>query len=103
EDKWILSLLNRTISEVRKHLEEYSFDKAAQLSYDFFWKDFCAYYVELSKPALFGKQGNRENKQKILTIVLCAVCRLLHPMAPFITEEIFSHLKRIFHGAPKTS
>ncbi len=101
EDKWILSVLNRTILDVRKHLDNYAFDKAAQLSYEFFWKDFCAYYVELVKPVLFGKEGDeslRANKQRLLLVVLLSVTRLLHPMAPFITEEIFSHIKALFHN-----
>ncbi len=101
EDRWILSLLNRTIQNVNEHLSSYAFDKAALTSYDFFWKEFCAYYVELVKPVLFGKAGSvdsRITKQKILTIVLCAVVRLLHPMAPFITEELFQILKMKFSG-----
>lgn len=96
EDKWILSLLNRTVQEVNQHLASYSFDKAALIAYDFFWKDLCAYYLELSKPVLSGKTGSialKENKQKILSILLCTVLRLLHPMAPFITEELFFVLK----------
>lgn len=100
EDKWILSLLNRTIQDVEKNLADYMFDKAASTAYDFFWKEFCAYYIELVKPILFGKAGTEEQrilKQKILCIVLCNVIRLLHPMAPFITEELFQMLKSKFH------
>ena len=96
EDRWILSLLNRTIQEVNKHLTDYAFDRAATTAYDFFWKEFCAYYVELVKPVLFGKTGTpeeKETKQKILSIVLCHTVRLMHPMAPFITEELFQMLK----------
>jgi valyl-tRNA synthetase len=99
EDRWILSLLNRTIGEVITHLEDYAFDKAALLAYDFFWKEFCAYYLEMTKPILFGKSGSdkeRANKQKILVIAICSVIRLLHPMAPFITEELFQRLKERF-------
>lgn len=101
EDKWILSLLNRTIAEVNRHLDEYAFDKAATLAYDFFWKEFCAYYVELVKPILFGKKGTPEQKivkQKILVILVCASLRLMHPMAPFITEELFQVLRHKFPG-----
>ncbi len=96
EDKWILSLLNRIIRDVNAHLMAYAFDKAALAAYDFFWKEFCAYYVELTKPILFGKRGTpeeRKNKQKILFVILCNSLRLLHPMAPFITEELFQVLK----------
>lgn len=105
EDKWILSLLNRTIADVTTHLNAYAFDKAATESYEFFWKEFCAYYVEMTKPYLFGKVGTpeqRENKQKLLLVILGAVVRLMHPMAPFITEEIYSYLKEITQGAKTT-
>ncbi len=101
EDRWILSLMNRTIQDVEKHLSDYSFDKAATGAYDFFWKEFCAYYVELVKPILFGKAGTEEEritKQKILCIVLCNTIRLMHPMAPFITEELFQLLKQKLSG-----
>jgi len=97
EDRWILSRLGRVIWQVSTNLLHYAFDKAALSAYDFFWKEFCAYYVEISKPILFGKAGTSEekaNKQKILFVVLTAAVRLLHPMAPFITEELFSLLKK---------
>ncbi len=96
EDKWIISLLNRTVQDVNKHLADYAFDRAAMTAYDFFWKEFCAYYVELVKPVLFGKAGTpdqKATKQKILSIVLSNAIRLMHPMAPFITEELFQMLK----------
>ncbi len=103
EDRWILSLLNRTIQDVGSDLTNYAFDKAATRAYEFFWKDFCAYYLELTKPVLFGKAGtpaDKENKQKILLIVLCNAVRLMHPMAPFITEELFQELKTRFAHLP---
>lgn len=96
EDRWILSVLNRTVRDVNKHLTAYAFDRASGCAYDFYWNEFCSYYLEISKPVLFGKVGNaddRKNKQKILAIVLCSAVRLLHPMAPFITEELFQQLK----------
>ncbi|MBS0647652.1 MAG: valine--tRNA ligase [Verrucomicrobia bacterium] len=99
EDRWMLSRLNRIIQEVNASLKDYSFDKAALAAYDFFWKEFCAYYLEMTKPVLFGKLGTpaeRSNKQKILLVVLCNAVRLLHPMAPFITEELFQLLKKQF-------
>lgn len=104
EDRWILSLLNRTIQDVEKSLTDYAFDRAAMTAYEFFWKEFCAYYVELVKPILFGKMGTEEQratKQKILCIVLCNALRLMHPMAPFITEELFQILKAKFSGLAK--
>lgn len=99
EDRWILSVLNRSVKEVNEKLALYQFDQAAKSAYDFFWKEFCAYYVEISKPVLFGKTGTEEeckNKQKLLIIVLCQALRLLHPMVPFITEELFQKLKAAF-------
>lgn len=106
EDQWILSLLNRTVEQMREAIDTYSFDKAAMLAYDFFWKDFCAYYVELVKPILSGKTGSQEDrncKQKILTLVLLTTLRLMHPMAPFVTEELFQKLKSKFVGVVQTS
>lgn len=101
EDNWILSRINQTIVKENEHLENYQFDKAATLPYDFFWNDFCSNYIELVKPVLFGNVGSkelRENKQKLLVIILLDVIRLLHPIAPFITEEIFQILKKRFEN-----
>ena len=101
EDRWILSVLHRTVQSVNRHLERYEFDQAAMEAYDFFWKEFCAYYVEISKPVLFGKAGTpqmRANKQKLLVVVLCQAIRLIHPIAPFITEELFQIMKDRFKG-----
>ena len=96
EDQWILSVLNRRIEEMNTHLKGYHFDRAAMCSYNFFWDEFCAYYVEMSKPTLFGRGGDIKHKQKMLTIILLASLRLMHPIAPFITEEIFHLLKERF-------
>jgi valyl-tRNA synthetase len=101
EDRWILSRLTQTVKSVQLHLEKYEFDQAALEAYDFFWKEFCAYYVEISKPLLFNKTGTpaeRLNKQKLLVIVLCQALRLIHPMAPFITEELFHILQEHLQG-----
>lgn len=98
EDRWILSVLNKVVGEVNNKLANYQFDQAALEAYDFFWKDFCSYYLEIAKPVLFGKQGqpeDRKNKQKLLTIILCQAMRLIHPMAPFISEELFQRLKSL--------
>ena len=106
EDRWILSLLNRNIQNVRSFLDQHAYDRAALSAYNFFRKEFCSYYLELVKPILFGKTGDgeiKENKQKLLVILLCHIVRLLHPMAPFITEELFSLLKKHFSAAKATS
>jgi valyl-tRNA synthetase len=101
EDRWILSKLNHTIQNVNDKLNNYLFDQAALEAYDFYWKELCAYYLEIAKPILFGKSGTpgeRKNKQKLLTIILCQAIRLIHPMAPFISEELFQHMKERFSG-----
>ncbi|MBS0636836.1 MAG: class I tRNA ligase family protein, partial [Verrucomicrobia bacterium] len=82
-------------------LAVYSFDRATTSAYDFFWNEFCAYYLEIIKPVLFKKAGNEEirvNKQKLLVILLLQAVRLLHPMAPYITEELFQLLKERFQA-----
>lgn len=97
EDRWILSVLNKVAREVNENLSKYQFDQAAIEAYDFFWKEFCSYYLEIAKPTLFGKTGTnaeRKNKQKILAIILGQSMRLIHPMAPFISEELFQELKK---------
>jgi len=102
EDKWILSKVNRTIVNMNKNFEGYHFDRAASEGYDFFWNDFCSNYLEMVKPALFKKAFTPEirlNKMKLLVIVLGDIIRLLHPIAPFITEEVFSYLQNYFKGA----
>lgn len=101
EDRWILSALSKTVGDVNRSLENYQFDQAATKAYDFYWSEFCSYYLEISKPVLFGKQGTaeeRKNKQKLLVILLLQALRLIHPMAPFITEELFQRVKERFSG-----
>lgn len=95
EDRWILSKLNNVVKSVNDKFTNYLFDQAALQAYDFFWRDFCSFYVEIAKPALFGKTTptDRLNKQKLLAIILCQALRLLHPIAPFITEELFHALR----------
>ena len=97
EDRWILSRLNRIIASTQKQIATYEFANAAMNAYHFFWDEFCAYYVEISKPYLFGKAGTeseQENKKKLLTIILSNCILLLHPIVPHITEEIFSLLPK---------
>lgn len=104
DDRWILSLLCRTTQEINECLEKYTFDRAATRAYEFYWNDFCANYVELAKPVLFGKVGTaalKANKQRLLVILLCNAIRLMHPISPFITEEIFSKLKEKFGSLKK--
>lgn len=102
EDAWILTEGNRLIEKTSENLRAYRFDEAALGAYNFFWNLFCADYVEIVKPVLFGKRGEKadqRNKQKILVHTLLLAIRLLHPMAPFITEELFALLKERFPSA----
>lgn len=98
EDRWILSRIEHVANSVSISLTKYAFDKAAQEAYDFYWNEFCAYYVELSKPAFFGKKGEAESsKKKLINLyVLLSAVRILHPFAPYITEELFQTIKKRF-------
>ncbi len=94
-DQWIQVKLNETIINIRKNLDNYNFDVAASSVYKFFWYEFCDWYLELTKPVLYGKKGDteeREHTQKTLLFVLKTVLKLLHPFMPFITEEIWQRL-----------
>lgn len=92
EDEWIISRLSAATQTVHDQLSTYAFDKAASTCYNFFWNEFCAYYVEMCKPTLFAKK-NHQTKQALLAIVLAHALALLHPIAPFVTEELFATLK----------
>ncbi|NLT58756.1 MAG: valine--tRNA ligase [Clostridiales bacterium] len=95
EDRWILSKLARLIGEATENLDNYDFGVALGKLYDFFWDDFCDWYIELVKTRLFdeaGSEASRQTVQQVLVHVLSAALRLLHPFMPFITEEIYQAL-----------
>ena len=97
EDEWIFMRLNKVILETTKSLKSYEFDKALKLAYEFFWDDFCAYYLEIAKHFIYKENKSKTIlKQKILLIVLNNSIRLLHPFAPFITEKIFLYMKSLY-------
>jgi len=93
EDKWILSRFNRVAADVNDALETYRFHEAANRIYDFFWGEFCDWYLELIKPRLNVDEGSDKSAAKIacanLVNLFDASLRLLHPVMPFITEEIW--------------
>jgi len=94
-DRWILSRLNNTIKNVNKGLENYRFDEVARIIYNFTWKDFCDWYIELIKERLYeGIEFEREVALKTGIFVLKTLLKLLHPYAPFITEEIYQKIKK---------
>jgi valyl-tRNA synthetase len=91
-DRWIRSRLGATVEDVRARLGEYRFDLAAQSLYEFAWYEYCDWYLELSKPTLQSEQSSDAQKRgtrETLATVLEAYLRLLHPLMPFITEEIW--------------
>jgi valyl-tRNA synthetase len=89
-DRWILSRLNETIAEADALLESYEFSRACELIYHFAWDDLCDWYLELSKEAFAS--SNKESSQRVLGHVLDQLMRLLHPVMPFITEELWCTL-----------
>ncbi|MFH1994221.1 MAG: valine--tRNA ligase, partial [Nitrospinota bacterium] len=91
-DRWILSRLQDTTAEVRKSLEEYRFNDAAQAIYLFFWHELCDWYIELIKLRLRGEGEDKKSAQSVLTYVLARSLSLLHPIMPFITEELWQKL-----------
>ncbi|MGI5901527.1 MAG: valine--tRNA ligase [Desulfitobacteriia bacterium] len=94
-DEWILSRYEVTSAEVTAALERYDLGEAGRLLYEFIWNEFCDWYIELSKKRLYLKEKPEERNtvQSVLLEVLEGTMRLLHPFLPFITEEIWQHLK----------
>jgi len=96
EDRWILSRFNRAVSDVNGALATYRFHEAANLIYDFFWGEFCDWYLELIKPRLNFEEGADKSTARAtcanLVNLFDAALRLLHPVMPFITEEIWQAL-----------
>ena len=87
-DRWILSRLNATITEVDVLLESYEFARACELIYHFAWDDLCDWYLELSKEAF--ATGTAHDSKQVLGFVLDQLFRLMHPIMPFITEELWT-------------
>ncbi len=99
EDRWILSRFNRVTQEVNEALRTYRFHEAANRIYDFFWGEFCDWYIELLKPRLMESAGPEAAKLACANLagLFEASLRLLHPVMPFITEEIWHAM---YNGAP---
>jgi valyl-tRNA synthetase len=94
-DKWILHRLNATIRETNRALGEYRYNEAAMGLYQFTWSEFCDWYLELSKKALYGDDPElKATTRYVLWYVLEQLLRLLHPFMPFITEEIWQTLPK---------
>ncbi|HVE72075.1 MAG TPA: valine--tRNA ligase [Thermoanaerobaculia bacterium] len=94
-ERWILSRLNAVTNEVNRQLSVFRFDEAAGALYQFFWHEFCDWYIEMAKPVLLGRHGSDDHRalaKRVLLEVLDRSLRLLHPFMPFVTEEIWLKL-----------
>ncbi|MCW8132488.1 MAG: valine--tRNA ligase [Planctomycetota bacterium] len=95
EDRWILSRLNKTVADVTQALDAFEFSKATNALYAFFWDEFCAWTIELSKPRLQGTDAkDKATSAAVLIHVLDRSLRLLHPFCPFISEVLFAELAK---------
>jgi len=96
EDKWILSRMNTTVKTESHALENFEFSRAIGGLYEFFWDDFCAWYIELSKPRLTPTNSaeDRNAAAAVLLYVLDRSLRLLHPFCPYVTEALWSELRK---------
>jgi valyl-tRNA synthetase len=95
-ERWILARLQRAVNETLDALEGYRFNDAANAVYAFVWHELCDWYIELSKEALYGEDlGKKRAAQAVLAHCLETALRLLHPIMPFITEELWQTLRQV--------
>lgn len=95
-DRWIRSELQQAVGSVNENIGKYRFDFTAKTMYEFTWHEFCDWYLELSKPVLFDKTISEEKRfgtQQTLIHVLESMLKLMHPIMPYITEEIWQQIK----------
>ena len=93
-DKWIISRFEETAFNVNRELNNYRFNEAAKVIYEFTWNDYCDWYVEIAKIRLYGDDPKKADIARVVLIhVLKGILTLLHPYSPFITEELWSYFK----------
>ncbi len=95
-DRWIISRMNSVIKEVTENMDKFELGIAVQKVYDFIWNEFCDWYIEIVKPRMYAKEENPTSANAALytlTEVLSKALKLLHPVMPFITEEIYLSLQ----------
>jgi valyl-tRNA synthetase len=92
-DRWILTRLNETIEKVTDLFDRFEFGEAGRQLYNFIWDDFCDWYIEMSKETLYGEnEAAKQVNKSVLVYTLDQILRLLHPIMPFVTEEIWSQI-----------
>ena len=95
-DAWILSRIETVRREVEENIVQFHFDRAAGALYHFVWHEFCDWYLELIKPVLYeGDQAAKSRTQAVLQHALSVILRLMHPIMPFVTEEIWQKLPAV--------
>ncbi|MDJ0731382.1 MAG: valine--tRNA ligase [Crocosphaera sp.] len=93
-DKWILSRFHQTVQQTRESIEVYGLGEAAKGLYEFIWRDFCDWYIELVKTRLWDETPSRDVARQTLAYILDGTLKLLHPFMPHITEEIWQTLSQ---------
>ena len=103
-DRWILSRMNATIRDVRKNLDRFRLSAAAKNLYDFIWRDYCDWFVELSKPRLYDSDNADQQAavRNVLAYVLDNILRLLSPYMPFLTEETWHRVREMADDSGQT-
>ena len=92
EERWILNQLNKTTYEFNRYLDDFKFNEAAKIIYEFTWNDYCDWFIEIAKTRFYGDDIEKNRKTQIVAVkTLKGILTLLHPYAPFITEEIWSY------------
>ncbi|WP_298441985.1 valine--tRNA ligase [uncultured Ferrimonas sp.] len=98
-DRWVLAKFNDTVKSLREAMDGYRFDIAANIAYEFTWNQFCDWYLELTKPVLQnGTEAQQRGTRHTLLTVLEGILRLLHPLMPYITEEIWLTVAPMIHA-----
>ena len=99
-ERWILSRLSATVADATRLMDAFQFGEAGRQVYDFFWSEFCDWYLEISKITMYrGSEEAKARTQGVLIRVLDESLRLLHPFIPFVTEETWGYLKQAVKAA----